>query len=496
MWLELVPQFRFTIAYTKTAASSYGKKFFIAVPSTFRFGLTPQLIIGTFASNASYSVETAARVIQTGSVSLNSPATVTFSTNIIVGGSEYTHREKGIRVHATGVEPIFIHVTTSNILGFGDYLAYPCQNFETGDYEYYAVSTTSIFLGFHSQVVLVACENDTEVMITPTETVELPMDAQDPDSVQINILAGNNHTVTLNQMQTLLIATSGADLTGTKIVSNKPLTVISGHQCGNVPESISFCEQVAVQLPPTSTWGSEFLLAPFTGRTSGQYYKVVASSNDTTVVYKCGTSLSNAFGTVLANPGQSFLFRTELADYCYLFTNKPVFVVQMATGGSADNLGDPVMAIVSPIPQYVSSASFLSLQTVTFETHSISVTVAKEHFRSLDILFDGMPLNCIWNEIVNLHDCVVGFGCNMNVTAGSHTVSHRAEGGLLSVMVYGFDSTPLQGYAYTAGMNVQLRDQPVNETGIKYNQETFWYVLCCSICHVQVLIFLFLSFQR
>ena len=451
-------------ASTKPAASSYGKEFFIAVPSTFRFGLTSQLIIGTFASNASYSVETAAGVIQTGIVHYSSPATTTFNTtDILVAGSEYAHRNKGMHVQATGLEPIFILVTNINILGFGDYLAYPCQNFETDDYEYYAISTTSTSLGFRSQVVLVACEDDTEVTITPTETVNLPRDAQDSDSSLIEILAGDYHTVTLNQMQTLLLSTMGADLTGTKIVSNKPLTVISGHECGNVPESLNFCEQLAVQVPPTSTWGSEFLLAPFTGRTSGQYYKVVASCNDTTVVYKCGTS--NITGTILTNPGQSFLFRTELTDYCYLFTSKPVLVVQMATGGSVDNLGDPVMAIVPPIPQYVSSASFLSLETVTFDTHSISVTVAKKHFRSLDILFDGMPLNCVWNEIVNLDDRVVGFGCNMNVTAGSHIVSHSAEGGLLSVMAYGFDSTPLWGYAYTAGMNIQLRKPSVNETG-------------------------------
>ena len=429
-------------------ASSYGKDFFVAVPSTFLFGLVSQVIIGT-SSNASYSVETAAGVVQTGSVSFNSPATVTFSINIVVAGSDYTQREKGIHVRATGMEPVFILVTTISLFGFGDYIAYPCQSFERDNYEYYAVSTTSTSSGFLSQVVLVACENDTEVMITPTETVNLPVDAQDPNSSHIDILAGNNHTVTLNQMQTLLIATSGADLTGTKIVSNKPLTVISGHECGNVPESVNFCEQIAVQVPPTSTWGSEFLLAPFTGRTSGQYYKVVASSNDTTVVYKCGTS--STLGTVLSDAGESFLFRTESSQYCYLFTDKPVFVVQMATGGSVDNLGDPVMANVPPIPQYVSSASFVPLTSVTIESHAISVTVAKEHFRSLDIIFDGMPMNCIWNEIVNLDDCVVGFGCNINVTTGSHTVSHRGEGGLLSVTAYGFDSTSLAGICIYCG---------------------------------------------
>ena len=53
-------------------------------------------------------METAAGVTQTGSVSLNSPATITFSTNILVVGSEYAQREKGIHVQTTGVEPIFI----------------------------------------------------------------------------------------------------------------------------------------------------------------------------------------------------------------------------------------------------------------------------------------------------------------------------------------------------------------------------------------------------
>ena len=201
------------------------------------------------------------------------------------------------------------------------------------------------------------------------------------------------------------------------------------------------------------------------GRTSGQYYKVVASSINTTLIYKCG--VSNALGTVLNDPGDYFPFRTESSHYCYLFSNKPVLVVQMATGGSGDNLGDPAMAIVPPLQQYVSSASFVSLEAVTFDTHAISVTVGREHFRPLDVLFDGLPLNCIWNEIIDQDNCVAGFGCNMNIAAGSHTVSHGAEGGLLSVMAYGFDTTPLRGYAYTAGMNIQLSEEPVNKTGSK-----------------------------
>ena len=458
------------------AASSYGREFFIAVPSALSFGLVPQLIIGTSASNASYSVETAAGVIREGNVHFDNPVNVTFSsTDILVMGSDYAEREKGIRVRATGMEPIFVLVTTITSAGFGDYLAYPCHGFELDNYEYYAISTTSTSQGFSSQVVLVACEDETVVTVTPTETINLPLDVQDPESRSINIFAGSNHTVAINQMQTLLLSTMGVDLTGTKVVSNKPLTVISGHECGTVPESFRFCEQLAVQVPPTLTWGSEFLLAPFVGRTSGQFYKVVAASSDTTIIYKCGSSSSLA--TVLADPGNFFLFQTESSDYCYMYTNNPVFVVQMATGGfvPGDDLGDPVMAIVPPIQQHVSSARFLSLRTVEFESHGISVTVAREHFRTLDILYDGLPLNCTWNEIMNTDDCIVGFGCTMTVTAGSHTVSHAAEGGLLSVMAYGFDSSPLRGYAYSAGLNILLRD---NQTGVKSYSKQHSY--CCT----------------
>ncbi len=450
--------------HTETAASSYGKEFFIAIPEIFGFNVKPELIIGTYATNASYSVETTAGVIQMGDVSFDKPVNVTLSDEYILLGS--ADREKGIHIRAIGKESIFVLVTIVQFAGFGDFLAYPCQSFETDSYIYFAVSTTSTSQGFSSEVVLVACEDQTEVTITPTETVNLPQDAQDPESPSFDVVAGNNHTVTLNQMQTLLVSTMGTDLTGTKVVSNKPLTVISGHECGNVPETFLFCEQLAVQVPPTLTLGTEFLLAPFAGRTSGQYYKVVTADNDTTIVYRCGAL--EALGTVLSEPGESFLFRTNSSNYCYLLTSKPVFVVQMATGGftPADNLGDPVMAIVSPIQQYVSGASFLSLETVEFLTHAISVTVATKHFRSLDILFDGLPLDCAWNKIQDLDGCVVGFGCTMTISSGSHTVSHDGEGGLLSVIAYGFDTSPLQGYAYLVGINLEKREEFDNETGI------------------------------
>ena len=270
-------------------ASSNGKEFFVAAPDTFGFRVTSELLIGTHSANTSYSVETTAGVAQTGYVSYSNPATVTLGVSFLVESSDYAEREKGIHILATGEDPIFVFVITRHFVGFGNFLAYPCEDFDRESYEYFAISVSST-IQTKSQVVLVGCEDDSTVTITPTEDIVLPQDAQDADSPEVTILAGESHTVTLNQMQTLLISSSStdaivADLTGTKILSNKPLTVISGHECGNVPQSVGFCEQLAVQVPPTFTWGSAFLLAPFRGRTGGQLYKAVTAQENSTIVY-------------------------------------------------------------------------------------------------------------------------------------------------------------------------------------------------------------------
>ncbi len=453
------------ICVFSTTASTYGYEFFVAVPEAFGFFITTQLIIGTPSSDSivGFTVN-ATDIFQTGQVSFNNPAVVTIDYfDLAVVASDFNNREKGVYIRATEA-PIFVIVTTdSAFFGFGDYLAFPRLDFQQESYEYFAVSTSSQ-VELKSQVILVGTVNDTQITIFPTVSVGLPEDAQDETSPMVVIAAGNNHTVTLNQRQTLLVFSDApsADLTGTKIVANKPLTVISGHQCGNVPESFSFCEQLAVQVPPTLTWGTEFLLAPFDGRTTGQYYKVVAAEDNTAFLFKCGTSNTTILPSLAA--GGSQLFSTDPNTYCYLTSQKPVFVVQLATGGSTstmgDNLGDPVMAIVSPTHQYTNRVVFIAPQTITIETHFISVTVGAEDYNTEDILFDDLPIQCVWIEIQSNDGSIIGYGCTLRIIAGSHTISHNKTVGRLSVLAYGFDPSPLLGYAFIAGMEFNVPDEP------------------------------------
>ena len=38
------------------------------------------------------------------------------------------------------------------------------------------------------------------------------------------------------------------------------------------------------QMPPVQTWGKEYIVAPTPGRTSGEYYRIIASEPNTKVI--------------------------------------------------------------------------------------------------------------------------------------------------------------------------------------------------------------------
>ena len=122
-----------------------------------------------------------------------------------------------------------------------------------------------------SLFLLVGNEDNTTITIVPTQMKEVPEDSQNPSNTTTFINAGNTYIITLHLMQTLLIG-SEDDLTGTQIISNIPLTDISGHEYGiasnhqwwwNVYSSHDLrmwwfqwlCDYVTEQNSPTVTWG-------------------------------------------------------------------------------------------------------------------------------------------------------------------------------------------------------------------------------------------------
>ena len=377
---------------------------------------------------------------------------------------------KGIRAYATGQDPIYVLVVIrynyfgsfAQLIGYGSFPVHPNhENTGIDEYVYYAISTDygggTDITNRESNILLVGNHNGTNITITPTQTVSLPPDAQ-IDSTPVSVTAGTSHTVTLDSLQTLGFS-SLLDLTGTRIVSNKPLTVITGHQCGQIPINVGFCEPLYVQLPPTFNWGQLFLLAPLDGRTANQQYKYVTTEDSTTVAYRCGIQTNES---LIATAGSGQLLSLTTPSYCYLTASSPVFVVQISPGSQADNVGDSAMAIVPHTSAHVTSSSFFNLPN-DFANSYITVTVQAEHFTASEIQLDGGMLGCTWNNIYNIdNDDIIGHGCTFIVTSGTHTVSHSGENGVLSVIAYGLNSGPNYGYVYLTNYNFAVPEPPTN----------------------------------
>ena len=419
------------------------------------------VIIGTPSGQVDYIIESHEGYIATGTTTSNNPAGVRVDSDLEVTLSDYPNRMKGIRVRTTSQNEFYVLVVMQyndfgfirSLIGYSSFLVYRNKQFpQAGYYTYYAVSfeSTHDVTNRISNILLVGNQNGTFVSITPTRNVSLPVDALST-SLLIEVAAGTTHNVTLNSFQTLGFSNID-DLTGTKIVSDKPLTVITGHQCAQIPHDTGFCEPMYIHLPPTFNWGRTFLLAPFDGRTADQYYKLVTSEDSTTIDYRCGNNALVSLQSPTAGSGHVLTFPND--SYCFLNASSPIFVVQMSPGYEADGLGDPALAIVSPTTGHVRSASFFSFPS-GFPNGSITVTVQTEHFNSPQILFDGNPLACTWNYILDtLSDNIVGYGCTYNVLSGAHIVKHSGEVGILSVVAYGWNNRPSLGYAYLTNYNL------------------------------------------
>ena len=233
----------------------------------------------------------------------------------------------------------------------------------------YAVSTNGTHRFDMSYFLITGNEDNTVVSISPTETITIPH----PNSTNITIFSGGVHTVTINRLQTLQVGVDNfGDITGTSIVSDKPLTVISGHGCPRVPDDYDewVCSHVAVQIPPTVTWGQTFLLTPYQLRPS-QYYTIMAAHSSTTVTYTCTDG--NGGNIVLESAGDSDTvvvenkgnwWNMENSIYCYIESSKPILVVQLGPGSHFPNSswhhmhGDVVMSNIPPIEQYSKNISF------------------------------------------------------------------------------------------------------------------------------------------
>ena len=423
-------------------------EFHVAFLRQFSSSSPIEMIVFTKSSTpVQFNISSSTGFNHTGTTTANAATFVTIPSNLQVLDSSYTYRHLGLHVTSSPSQPISLvllgHITTPAMT----YLALPCHDHFVDEYIYYGMSEGSNQVNRQGQILLVGCRDNTTVTITPTQTVQLPQDPQQSTSTTVTITAGTSYTITLHSLQTLLITALRVDLSGTKIVSNYPLTVVGGHQCAQIPVNYGDCDPMSTQVPPTINWGTDFLLTPLESRTNGQRFKIIASKDDTKINITC---LQNLTSSTLALSSDIFTFDSEPNTYCHAVCSQPCYIAEVGFSRDfpvSNNFGDPLLMTVPPLRQYPHCVTFTTLPTMPTNFYSIALP-ADSYFNGT-VIINSVLTELNWTSIYNSDGTISGYGFATAAT-GTYTISHSHPNGKIYVSVYGFHD--FRGYGYVAGM--------------------------------------------
>ena len=349
----------------------------------------------------------------------------------LIRSSSFEERFRGIHIRSDQL------IRVSYIYYDYDYLVLPCHEYPgVSQYDYYAVSSSSYRSTSLSQALLVGCSNNTNITIIPSVDLFLPLDAQVNGSVDILVTKGRSHTITLHEGQTLLLGKgNGSDISGTHFVSNKPMTVITGHECGSTPEMIelSICHPLQQQVPPTITWGTRFILTNFVPSYETMVYrsyvKIVTSDPNTSVTIYCnGTRNTTRYST----NGAVGIYQYNITDYCYLEGDKPICVLMFPHL----KVYYTTMVLIPPMGQYLKEIEF-DLYRYSFYYSRLVITALVEGFSQAAILHNGATI-LNWTAIYDSSQNIVAYGTEFDVAHSGfifHSLVHTGRNGKILAQI-------------------------------------------------------------
>jgi hypothetical protein len=194
-------------------------------------------------------------------------------------------RSEGILVRAAGAEVRVMGVARAQ-WSVDTFQALPEDVLGT---EHAAASWWNDFYG-KSELAVVASQPSTTVTIVWAAKGRIGSSVYD---------AGTSTTLDLGAYELLQAeaAEPGADLTGTRVETNLPVAVLSGHQCAAVGTGGGTgCDHLIEMLPPASRWGRRFVTSPFPRGVGGpgDIVRVIPQLPGTIVRVRSGATFASA----------------------------------------------------------------------------------------------------------------------------------------------------------------------------------------------------------
>ena len=273
----------------------------------------------------------------------------------------------------------------------------------------------------------------------------------------------------MNRLDSLQIHSVG-DLTGTKIMSDKPISVLSGNKKAVVEDGLggNSRDHLVEHLLPVQSWGKNFATVPIPGRSTGDIFRFIASE-DTTVVYVKGMKGKSPANDHFVIPrAGSYVQKHFSSDmYAHITSDKPIQVMQYAmTQATGRESGDPAMITIPPVEQYAANYYFTTPKySLGHYTNYFMFVLDKAQKNGLRLDNKPLPGNTVYQNIPE-SNLTAGF---VQITEGTHSVTHTNPTTVIGGTLFG--RANLESYGFPIGLLLA----PINSV------RHFWLCYCPAI---------------
>ena len=339
----------------------------------------------------------------------------------------------GIRI--TSRAPVTVYVINARHQSTSGYAAVPVSLWGT---RYLPVALPNGLGARTSELMIVAAYDDTYIRFTPSVTT-VRQDRGVPREIKLD--RGRTYFV-----QALAGQAGIADLSGSEIVSTRPVGVITGHvrtpitRDGSVPsDPQAYATHQSAMMLPDSAWGREFVSAPM--RSGGDRFRVMPSRAAEIIVTHYGPA-GVGRDTLALDAGEvRDVFTVDghpINGATHWQSTAPAHVVQMRTSGRyGDPLESPAMLPLTSVDRLSTRTAFVAPDQIAggvFTTHTLTL-IARVPTRFLsnpadayrEITIDGKPIEAF---ATNGAPAPIGstglFYASVPVASGGHVVSGDA----------------------------------------------------------------------
>ncbi|MCU0446129.1 MAG: gliding motility-associated C-terminal domain-containing protein [Microscillaceae bacterium] len=331
----------------------------------------------------------------------------------------------------------------------------------------------------HSEFLIVALRNDTEVTIVPTAPTRNEKPANVPFKVTLN--AGDVYQVQ-SQPPTaynFTLEDRAHDLTGTRIFSDgncKPFAVFSGSNATITNSNCMAWEHIYEQQFPTKTWGKNYYVTPFAQAAAGYLVRVIAAEDNTSVTVRPN---SGANSTFTLNKGEYRTLEVTQESAMCISATLPIAVAQYMKGQNCNgvptstpypfnipqnqrnpNRGDPAMIMLNPIDQTVRQAAFSTISTnnLNFETdlYFINVIMRTADLNRLKLKSNGIDMSLAAEVAAaqRFTGCAGYSYLTIKIPIGTHYLEADRD-----FIAYHYAYGAAEGYAYSVGATFENLDR-------------------------------------